>query len=71
MHPDDLWDDIPPPVKGLFAGAAGVLFALDALRTRIGADVRTDLAGAAQRAAELTLAESDVAAIEDVPEPRE
>ena len=70
-HPGDLWENVPPPVKGVFAGAAGVVLALDALRTRIGADVRTDLAAAAQRAAELMHAESDLAAVERAPEPRD
>ena len=60
FDPDDLWPtderDLAysePPVKDLYTGAAGVAFALDALRRRGHADVGIDLAGAMLRALEL------------------
>jgi hypothetical protein len=60
FDPDDLWPtderDLAysePPVKDLYTGAAGVAFALDALRRRGHADVGIDLAGATLRALEL------------------
>ncbi len=58
--PDALWQaderDLPygeSPLKDLYAGAAGMTLALDALRGRGHADVTIDLAGAALRALEL------------------
>jgi lantibiotic modifying enzyme len=68
-HEDDIWDEMKPPVKNVFVGAAGVVFALDALRRRIGLDVHTDLGQAIERTLELTNVEPDVAALDDVPEP--
>jgi hypothetical protein len=60
FHPDDLWPtderDLAyseSPVKDLYSGAAGVVFALDALHRRGHADVAVDLAGAAVRTLEL------------------
>ena len=70
-HEDDLWDTMAPPAKSLFAGAAGVVVALDAMRRRIGVEVRTDLVQAIERTVELTTVQSDVAALEGVPEPGE
>jgi hypothetical protein len=70
-HNDDVWDAMAPPVKNLFAGAAGVVFALDALRRRTGVDVRTDLVGAIERTLKLATIQSEVAALEGVPEPGE
>jgi lantibiotic modifying enzyme len=61
FDPDDLWStderDRPygeSPLKDLYAGAAGVTLALDALRRRGHADVTIDLAGAALRTLELS-----------------
>jgi lantibiotic modifying enzyme len=68
-HEDDVWDEMKPPVKNVFVGAAGVVFALDALRRRIGLDVHTDLGHAIERTLELANVQPDVAALEDVPEP--
>jgi lantibiotic modifying enzyme len=58
--PDNLWAtderDLPyseSPLKDLYAGAAGVAFALDVLRRRGHAEVRIDLARAALSALEL------------------
>jgi lantibiotic modifying enzyme len=70
-HEDDVWDAMTPPLKTLFAGAAGVVFALDALRRRAGIDLSTDLVRAMERTLERTSVQSDVAALERVPEPRE
>jgi lantibiotic modifying enzyme len=70
-HEDDLWDAMEPPAKSLFVGAAGVVFALDALRRRIGIEVRTDLVRAIERTVELAAVQSDVAALDGVPEPGE
>jgi lantibiotic modifying enzyme len=60
FDPDELWPaderDLAysePPVKDLYTGAAGVAFALDALRRRGHADVGIDLAGATLRALKL------------------
>jgi lantibiotic modifying enzyme len=68
-HEDDVWDEMKPPVKNVFVGAAGVVFALDALRRRVGLDVHTDLGRAIERTLELANVQPDVAALDDVPEP--
>lgn len=70
-HEDDVWGAATPPLKSLFDGAAGVVFALDALSRRAGIDVRTDLVRAIERALELATVGSDLASLEGVPEPRE
>jgi len=49
------------PMKTLYVGAAGVVWALDALRRRGHAETSLDLAGAALRALDLQRAEPDVA----------
>jgi hypothetical protein len=58
--PADEWDgwNTPLPLKNLFVGAAGVIWALDALRRR-GYDSRLDLAAAAQRSLERWREEPD------------
>jgi lantibiotic modifying enzyme len=55
LWPAQEWDvwGTTPPLKALYAGAAGVAWALDTLRRRGYADVRIDLAQAVQRALEL------------------
>jgi lanthionine synthetase-like protein len=52
---NDEWDawGSPVPLKDVYCGAAGVIWALDALRRRGFADVGIDLAQAARRALEL------------------
>jgi lantibiotic modifying enzyme len=52
LWPADEWDawGSPTPLTGLYCGASGVIWALDALRRRGHADTRIDLAAAAQRA---------------------
>ena len=56
FDPDDLWPadewdgwNTPQPLKSLYVGAAGVIWALDALRSRGHAESRLDLAAAARR----------------------
>jgi hypothetical protein len=59
----DVWES-PLPLKSLYAGAAGVIWALDALRRRGHAETLLDLAGAAWRTLELNRAAPDFAADE-------
>jgi hypothetical protein len=51
LWPADEWDGwrAAVPMKNLYVGAAGVVWALDALRRRGHAETQIDLAGAAQR----------------------
>jgi hypothetical protein len=62
-HEWDGWDE-PLPLKTLYVGAAGVIWALDALRRRGHADTSLDLAAAALRTLELERAEPDSTADE-------
>ena len=57
-HEWDGWEE-PLPMKNLYVGAAGVIWALDALRRRGHAETSLDLAGAALRSLELDRAEPD------------
>src|SRR5919107_2017163 len=57
-HEWDGWEE-PLPLKTLYVGAAGVIWALDVLRRRGRADTSLDLAGAASRTLELERAEPD------------
>jgi hypothetical protein len=66
FDPDALWPahewdgwQAPLPMKNLYVGAAGVIWALDALRRRGHAETSLDLAGAALRTLELERAEPD------------
>jgi hypothetical protein len=61
LWPAHDWDgwQAPLPMKNLYVGAAGVIWALDALRRRGHAETSLDLAGAALRALELERAEPD------------
>jgi lantibiotic modifying enzyme len=59
----DVWES-PLPLKSLYAGAAGVIWALDALRRHGHAETLLDLAGAAWRTLELNRAAPDFAADE-------
>ena len=67
FDPDALWPaheweawNTPLPLKSLYVGAAGVLWALDALRRRGLADSRIDLGAAAKRTVEAWRAEPDL-----------
>src|SRR5205085_4342297 len=57
-HEWDGWEE-PLPLKNLYVGAAGVVWALDALRRRGHAETSLDLAAAALRTLELKRAEPD------------
>jgi lanthionine synthetase-like protein len=71
FDPDELWAahewdgwQAPLPMKNLYVGAAGVIWALDALRRRGYAETELDLADAALRTLELWRAEPDSTADE-------
>jgi hypothetical protein len=61
LWPAHDWDgwQAPLPMKNLYVGAAGVVWALDALRRRGHAETSLDLAGVALRTLELERAEPD------------
>jgi hypothetical protein len=76
FEPDTLWPaqewdgfNAPLPLKNLYVGAAGVIWALDELRRRGFAETTLDLPAAAMRALELWRAEPDFIAGEVLPEP--
>ena len=70
-HEWDVWGS-SPPLKDLYAGAGGVIWALDALRRRGHAETRIDLVAAATRALELSRVEPDLASSGlELPSPRE
>ena len=66
LWPANKWDvwESPLPLKSLYAGAAGVIWALDELRRRGRAETSLDLAAAAVRTLELNRAAPDFAADE-------
>ena len=66
LWPAHEWDgrEAPLPLTALYAGASGVIWALDALRRRGHADTPLDLASASLRALELERAAPDFAADE-------
>jgi lantibiotic modifying enzyme len=71
LWPANEWDawQSTPPLKDLYCGAAGVVWALDALRRRGHAETRIDLAAAASRALELQREQPDLAGLEELPTP--
>jgi hypothetical protein len=71
LWPAHEWDgwQAALPMKNLYVGAAGVIWALDDLRRRDLADTTLDLSVAAMRALELWRAEPDYVAGEELPEP--
>src|SRR5262249_48361585 len=78
FHPDELWPahewdgwQAALPLKNLYVGAAGVIWALDDLRRRGFAETRLDLSAAVLRALALWRAEPDYVAGDGVPEPPE
>jgi hypothetical protein len=78
FDPDTLWPahewdgwNAPHPMKNLYVGAAGVIWALDDLRRRGLAETTLDLPAAALRALELWRAEPDYMVGEVLPEPPE
>jgi lantibiotic modifying enzyme len=66
LWPPHEWDarEKPPPLSGLYVGAAGVIWALDELQRRGHAESSLDLAGAVVRAVEFERARPDFAADE-------
>ncbi len=72
LWPAEEWDawGSPTPLTGLYCGAAGVIWALDALRRRGHADVGIDLAAAAQRALERAREAPELSEAEDFELPR-
>jgi hypothetical protein len=73
LWPADEWDgwQAALPLKNLYVGAAGVIWALDVLRGRGYAEPRIDLAAAAARTLDAFRAESDFIAVEELPSPRD
>jgi hypothetical protein len=69
LWPADEWDvwQATAPLKDLYVGAAGVIWALDALRRRGHAETKVDLVAAAQRALELWRERPDFQKWPDVP----
>jgi hypothetical protein len=69
LWPADEWDayQATPPLKDLYVGASGVVWALDALQRRGLAETRIDLAAAALRTLEAWRELSDFAQWPDVP----
>jgi lantibiotic modifying enzyme len=63
LWPAHEWDgwQAPLPMKNLYVGAAGVIWALDALRRRGYAETSLDLAAAARQAVDLQRGEPDTA----------
>jgi hypothetical protein len=64
LWPADVWDgwEEPLPLKNLYVGAAGVIWALDGLRQRGHAETSLDLAASALRTLELKRAAPDYTA---------
>src|SRR5918912_4292581 len=71
LWPANEWDawQSTPPLKDLYCGAAGVVWALDALRRGGHAETRIDLAGALARALELQREKPDPAGLDSLPTP--
>ena len=71
LWPADEWDSwqTPTPLKTLYVGGAGVVWALDALRRRGVAAGGLDLAAAARRTLERRREEPDLMAGEELPSP--
>jgi len=73
LWPADEWDgwQAATPMKNLYAGAAGVIHALDVLRRRGVAETTIDLAAAARRTLDAFRAEPDFMLGEEAPAPAE
>jgi Lanthionine synthetase C-like protein len=73
LWPADDWDawKTPLPLKSLYTGAAGVVWALDVLRRRGHAESHLDLRAAAQRTLEAWRAEPDFMADVELPTQKE
>jgi lantibiotic modifying enzyme len=73
LWPAHEWDSwrTPTPLKSLYVGAAGVVWALSALRRRGHAEPRTDLAAAARATVEAWRREPDLMAEVELPSTKE
>ena len=73
LWPANEWDAwmSTPPLKDLYCGAAGVVWALDALRRRGYAETRVELAAAIERTLELWQEKPDLSELDWLPEPRQ
>jgi hypothetical protein len=73
LWPANEWDawKSKPPLKDLYGAAAGVVWALDALRRRGYPETTIDLAGAMARTLELWQQEPDLSELDWLPEPRQ
>src|SRR5262249_16502444 len=69
VHEWDAWHGTSP-MKNLYVGTAGVLWALDRLQRRGLAETRLDLAGLARRNVELSRARPDYMKGMELPDPR-
>ena len=71
LWPADDWDSwqTPTPLKALYVGAAGAIWALDALQRRGHSEARIDLGHAARRTLELWREEPDLMRGIELPEP--
>ena len=69
LWPANEWDawKSTPPLKDLYCGAAGVVWALNALRRRGHAETRLDLEAAAARALELQRESPDLGELDELP----
>ena len=72
LWPANEWDawKSTPPLKDLYCGAAGVVWALNALRRRGHAETRLDLEAAAARALELQRESPDLGELDELPQPQ-
>jgi lantibiotic modifying enzyme len=73
LWPVDEWDlwDLEPPLKELFCGSAGVVWALDVLRRRGYAESKLDLPALALQSLELWRAQPDLVTTVELPTPPE
>ena len=71
LWPADEWDgwQTPTPLKSLYVGAAGVIWALDALRGRGHAEIRLDLGEASRLTLDASRREPDFMRGVELPEP--
>jgi lantibiotic modifying enzyme len=73
LWPANEWDawKSQPPLKDLYCGAGGVVWALDALRRRGHAETQVDLAAAIVRTLELWRERPDLSELDALPQPRQ
>jgi lantibiotic modifying enzyme len=73
LWPVDEWDlwDLEPPLKELYSGSAGVVWALDVLRRRGYAESKLDLPALALQSLELWRSQPDLVTTMELPKPPE